>query len=183
MLRLNSDGTIPIDNPFCNSATGNNRAIWALGLRNPFTFGFQPGTGRLIDDVGESTWEEIDHGIAGSNYGWPITEGPTNNPAFVSPIFAYNHGSTNTTGCAIVGGTFYHPPVSQFPAIYTGKYFFSDLCGGWIRVFDPSTGTASGFATGINTPVISMSDRIALSTILPEDQKDRFSASLHPPRP
>ena len=42
MLRINADGTIPTDNPFYNTATGNNRAIWALGLRNPFTFAFQP---------------------------------------------------------------------------------------------------------------------------------------------
>jgi glucose/arabinose dehydrogenase len=154
VLRINSDGSIPTDNPFSNSASGNNRAIWALGLRNPFTLAFQPGTGRLfINDVGQSTWEEIDEGISGANYGWPTTEGPTNNPSFVSPIYFYGHGSTDTTGCAIVGGTFYNPPVSQFPSSYTGKYFFSDLCTGWIRVFDPAAGTASGFATGIDTPV------------------------------
>jgi glucose/arabinose dehydrogenase len=154
LLRINSDGTIPPNNPFYNSASGNNRAIWALGLRNPFTFGFQPGTGRLfINDVGQSTWEEIDDGIAGANYGWPTTEGPTNNPSFVSPIYYYGHGSTDTTGCAIVGGTFYNSPNSQFPSSYTGKYFFSDLCSGWIRVFDPAAGTASSFVTGIDAPV------------------------------
>ncbi|HLC12976.1 MAG TPA: PQQ-dependent sugar dehydrogenase [Chthoniobacterales bacterium] len=85
MLRINADGTIPTNNPFYNTATGNNRAIWALGLRNPFTFAFQPDTTRLlINDVGQSTWEEINDGIAGSNYGWPTTEGPTSNPAFRS---------------------------------------------------------------------------------------------------
>jgi glucose/arabinose dehydrogenase len=154
ILRINPDGTIPSDNPFNNSAVGNNRAIWALGLRNPFTFAFEPGTGRIfINDVGQSTYEEIDDGIAGSNYGWPTTEGPTTNPAFRAPIYYYAHGSDDTTGCAIVGGAFYNPPVSQFPRSYIGKYFFADLCSGWIRVFDPSTGTASGFATGIDTPV------------------------------
>ena len=154
MLRINADGTIPTDNPFYNTATGNNRAIWALGLRNPFTFAFQPGTTRLfINDVGQSTWEEINDGIAGSNYGWPTTEGPTSNPAFRSPIFFYGHGTTDTTGCAIVGGAFYNPPVAQFPSSYIGKYFFADLCSGWIRVFDPTAGTATGFATGISTPV------------------------------
>ncbi|PYM03200.1 MAG: hypothetical protein DMF19_00325 [Verrucomicrobia bacterium] len=154
MLRINADGTIPTDNPFFNTATGNNRAIWALGLRNPFTFAFQPGTGRMfINDVGESTYEEINDGIAGSNYGWPITEGPTSNPAFRGPIYFYGHGTSNTTGCAIVGGTFYNPPVPQFPSSYTGKYFFADLCNGWIRVFDPATGTATAFATGISGPV------------------------------
>jgi glucose/arabinose dehydrogenase len=154
MLRINADGTIPTNNPFYNTTTGNNRAIWALGLRNPFTFAFQPGTTRLfINDVGQSTWEEINDGIAGSNYGWPTTEGPTSNPAFRSPIYYYGHGTTNTTGCAVVGGAFYKPPVLQFPSSYLGKYFFADLCSGWIRVFDPTAGTATGFATGISSPV------------------------------
>jgi glucose/arabinose dehydrogenase len=154
MLRINTDGTIPADNPFVNTATGVNRAIWALGLRNPYTFAFQPGTGRLfIDDVGQSTWEEIDDGVVGSNYGWPITEGPTTDPRFRSPIFSYGHGTSSTTGCAIIGGAFYNPAVSQFPASYVGKYFFADLCSGWIRLLDPSNNSASDFASGIATPV------------------------------
>ena len=154
MLRINKDGTIPSDNPFYGSATGKNRAIWALGLRNPFTFAFQPGTGRMfINDVGQSAWEEIDDGIAASNYGWPATEGQTANPAYRSPLYAYGHGSTSTTGCAITGGAFYNPATVQFPASYTGKYFFADYCTGWIRLFDPATSTASGFATGISAPV------------------------------
>jgi glucose/arabinose dehydrogenase len=156
ILCINTDGSIPIDNPFYNTTTGKNRAIWALGLRNPFTFAFQPGSGRMfIDDVGQNTWEEIDDGMAGANYGWPNCEGlcSPSNPAYVDPIFFYGHGSSDTTGCAIVGGTFYNPSVSQFPSSYAGKYFFSDLCSGWIRVFDPASGTATGFATGITSPV------------------------------
>ena len=154
VLRINSNGTIPNDNPFFNVATGNNRSIWALGLRNPFTFAFQPGTNRLfINDVGANSWEEINEGIPGSNYGWPTTEGPTSNPAFRSPLFAYAHGSSATTGCAIAGGAFYNPTTVKFPPTFAGKYFFADLCGGWIRVFDPTAGTASGFATGITDPV------------------------------
>jgi glucose/arabinose dehydrogenase len=154
MLRINANGTIPSDNPFFNVATGANRSIWALGLRNPFTFAFQPGTGRLfINDVGASTWEEINDGIAGSNYGWALSEGPTTNPAFRSPIFAYAHGGTATTGCAIAGGAFYNPLNVQFPSSFVGKYFFADLCTGWIRTFDPASGTAAGFATGIVQPV------------------------------
>ena len=154
VLRINSNGTIPSDNPFFNVAVGANRSIWALGLRNPFTFAFQPGTGRIfINDVGASTWEEINDGIAGSNYGWPDSEGATSNPAFRSPLFAYQHGGTATTGCAIAGGAFYNPLNVQFPASFVGKYFFADLCTGWIRTFDPATSTAAGFATGIVQPV------------------------------
>jgi glucose/arabinose dehydrogenase len=154
MLRINSNGTIPTDNPFFNTAAGDNRSIWALGLRNPFTFAFQPGTNRLfINDVGEVTWEEINDGIGGSNYGWPNTEGVTSNPAFRSPLFVYAHGFSETTGCAIAGGAFYNPTTVQFPQSFVGKYFFADLCSGWIRIFDPATGTASGFAMNISNPV------------------------------
>ena len=161
ILRINSNGTIPLDNPrsfpgIAGSTSGANRAIWAVGLRNPFTFAFQPGTARLfINDVGASTWEEINNGVAGSNYGWPIAEGPASppNPNFRDPIFFYGHGSSSTTGCAIVGGAFYNPSVLQFPSRFVGKYFFADLCSGWIRVLDPSNNTASGFASEISAPV------------------------------
>jgi glucose/arabinose dehydrogenase len=155
MLRINPDGTIPTNNPFFNQATGNNRAIWALGLRNPFTFAFQPGTGRMfINDVGEVTWEEINDGISGSNYGWPQTEGPTTAAGVRAPLFAYQHGSTSTTGCAITGGAFYNPTTVQFPSSsYLGRYFFGEFCNGWIRVFNPATGTASAFATGLSSVV------------------------------
>jgi len=150
MLRINADGSIPTDNPFFNQAVGNNRSIWAFGLRNPFTFAFQPGTGRMfINDVGQNTWEEINDGIAGSNYGWPDSEGPTSNPAFRAPLFAYTHAF----GCAIAGGAFYNPATVQFPPSFVGKYFFADLCGGWIHFFDPVTGTVTDFASGISLPV------------------------------
>jgi glucose/arabinose dehydrogenase len=151
ILRINKDGSIPTDNPFYGTTTGSNRAIWALGLRNPFTFSFKPGSSRMfINDVGLSTWEEIDDGIAGSNYGWPATEGPTSDTRFRSPLFWYGHGPSNTTeGCAITGGAFYNPATSQFPSSYTGTYFFGDYCNGWIRRYDPATNTASAFATNV----------------------------------
>jgi len=155
LLRFNSDGTIPTDNPFYATASGKNRAIWALGLRNPFTFGFQPGTGRLfINDVGQSTWEEIDEGAAGTNYGWPNTEGPTNDPQYKGPLYAYQHSSGTPTGCAITGGAFYNPQQVTFPASYVGNYFFGDLCAGWIYRLDPANGNGvTSFASGIPNPV------------------------------
>ncbi len=156
MLRINSDGTIPSDNPFFNTATGNNRAIWALGLRNPFTFNFQPGIGRMfINDVGQSTWEEINDGIAGSNYGWSLCEGACSPPNvnFRDPLLQYPHSGGAFNGCAIVGAAFYNPAVVQFPSDYVGKYFFADLCTGFFRRFDPGTNTSTGFATGVPNPV------------------------------
>jgi glucose/arabinose dehydrogenase len=158
LLRINPDGTIPSDNPFYNSASGKNRAIWALGVRNPFTFAFRRSTGRLfVNDVGQDTYEEIDDGIAGSNYGWPDCEGPCSpaNPAYRDPVFYYAHsGAPTPNGCAITGGAFYDPPVAYFPSGNVGKYFFSDLCSGWIYKVDPANGFAkTQFATGISNPV------------------------------
>ena len=62
----------------------------------------------------------------------------------------YSHGSTDTTGCSITGGTFYDPTTAQFPSTYVGYYFFADFCNGWIRKYDPATNTATGFATGLS---------------------------------
>jgi glucose/arabinose dehydrogenase len=160
ILRINADGSLPSDNPMtfpgiAGSTSGANRAIWAVGLRNPFTFGFQPGTGRMfINDVGAGAWEEINDGIAGSNYGWSICEGFCSpaNPTYRDPLFEYARDQPGDCA-AIVGGAFYNPATIQFPAAYAGKYFFGDLCAGWIRVFDPPNNTASDFATGISTLV------------------------------
>jgi glucose/arabinose dehydrogenase len=149
MLRINPNGSIPTDNPFFTTASGPNRAIWALGLRNPFTFAFQPLSANLfINDVGANAWEEINLGVAGANYGWPTTEGQTSDPRFRSPIYAYDHSK----GCAIAGGAFHSPRTPQFPFKYWGAYFFADLCDGWIRARKPD-GTVIDFASGISSPV------------------------------
>jgi len=160
------DSLVPADNPssftVVNSqgqtlnvtTTGVNRAIWALGLRNPFSFAIQPGTGTIfINDVGEINWEEINRGSAGANYGWPITEGYTTDSRFKSPLFAYAHGAEPTKGCAITGGAFYNPVTNQFPAEYVGTYLFTDYCNGWIHRYSPTTNTVADFASGIDSPV------------------------------
>jgi glucose/arabinose dehydrogenase len=143
---------IPSDNPFVGTASGIDQLIYELGLRNPFTFAVQPGTGKIfINDVGENTWEEIDQGVAGANYGWSggNTDGFGHPPpsfaagTYHDPQLAYSHAGP-PGGIAIVGGTFYDPTTASFPASYVGKYFYEDLGAGWIRVFDPSNpGTPS----------------------------------------
>ena len=89
---------IPANNPFVGTASGINQLIYVLGLRNPYTFAVQPGTGTIfINDVGENTWEEIDRSIAGGNYGWSggNTDGfgqtPPGPGTYQDPILAYNH--------------------------------------------------------------------------------------------
>jgi glucose/arabinose dehydrogenase len=156
ILRINPDGSIPTDNPFYNVTTPARRSIWALGLRNPYTFAVQPGTGRIfINDVGAQDWEEINEGVPGANYGWPNCEGRCTpaNPSYRDPLFQYGHGSNATNGCDITGGTFYNPIAFQYPGAYRGTYFFADACGGWIRRLNPTNGAAFNFGTSMPGPV------------------------------
>ncbi len=149
LLRIDPDGTIPTDNPFIASTRGKYRAIWARGLRNPFRFAVQPGTGRIfINDVGDNTWEEIDEGVRGGNYGWPIREGPTSDPQFLAPIHYYPVAS-------ITGGAFCpSDDPTNFPPRYRGRYFFTDFVKGWIKILDPDhPREAETFAEGLMRPV------------------------------
>jgi glucose/arabinose dehydrogenase len=151
ILRINPDGSIPEDNPFFSVAQGKYRAIWALGLRNPFCLAVDPRTGRIfINDVGGSLFEEINEGVAGANYGWPQAEGPSTNPAFRNPLHFYGRG----VGKCITGGVFYNPDRSPFPAEYVSKYFFMDYEDHWIKTLDPERPkTASSFASGFRRAV------------------------------
>lgn len=158
ILRLNDNGTVPADNPFAGSA------VWAYGLRNPYTLAIQPGSGRMhINDVGQQTWEEINLGAAGANFGWPGSEGPDNITAGVTaPLFAYGHVAAAPagsgpggffTGRAIAGGAFY-PTAGPFPAPYRGNYFFADFLDRFIGVLDIANGNAAyAFASVAGLPV------------------------------
>lgn len=155
LLRIDDRGRIPNDNPFVGQTSGLARAIWALGLRNPFTFAFGPGGRMFINDVGAGRFEEINEGARGGNYGWPQSEGPTSDPGVIAPLFSYGHGPGLTTGCAITGGAFYSPAQRQFPVSFDGSYFFADFCSGWIRRLDAFSGyrIVEAFASGIGNPV------------------------------
>jgi glucose/arabinose dehydrogenase len=168
IVRLNRDGTIPTDNPFYARTSGRNRAIWARGLRNPFKLAFDPGSPRVfVNDVGAQTWEEINRLAKGANYGWPVHEGPETARRYVPPIFAYRHGATGSTGCAITGGEFYRPAHRNFPVGYVGDYLFADLCNGWVRRYDPATDRATPFADGLGRPVdLEVSGRGALYVLV-----------------
>ena len=144
VLRIGPDGTIPSDNPFAAEAEGKYRAIWARGLRNPFTFAIRRPDGLLcINDVGDRH-EEINLGIPGGNYGWPIGDGPLDDPRFVAPIHSYPRAS-------ICGGDF--APASWPPEL-RGLYLFADFLQGWIKAIDPERpDEVSTFATGLRNPV------------------------------
>ncbi len=166
---------VPADNPFVNRVSGINKAIYALGVRNPFTFEVNPNGTIFINDVGQSTWEEIDLLKAGANYGWGLSEGFSGGPPagigpgrYMDPLLAYNHnGGPAGGGIAIIGGVTYAAPsgpgTHPFPASFDGKYFYADLGGGFMRVFDPAKpgskgnpDTSSAFATGLSGNPVGM---------------------------
>jgi glucose/arabinose dehydrogenase len=130
ILRINSDGTVPTDNPFYDGAGPNKDAIWVMGLRNPFRFSIDSVTNKMfIGDVGEGSWEEVNVGLKGANYGWPTCEGNCSTPGMTNPIYTYDHGG-GLGGC-VVGGFVYRG--NQFPASYQGSYFFADYAKQWIK--------------------------------------------------
>jgi glucose/arabinose dehydrogenase len=178
LLRVRDDGTAPGDNPFDDGTNSIRSKVWAYGLRNPFRFAFHPITGEpFIGDVGWDTWEEIDHGPAGSNFGWPCYEGPDPQEyytvdfpstcslyppsAITAPVFTYSHADLPpipqeiVAGDSITAGTFYTGQV--YPSTYDGNFFFADYVGGWImRLEVDAAGQMTGiepFASGINSPV------------------------------
>jgi glucose/arabinose dehydrogenase/PKD repeat protein len=172
ILRVTRTGAIPADNPFraadsvrCN-ATGRAspgqkcQEIFASGLRNPFRIAFDPnaaGTRFFINDVGQNTWEEIDEGLAGADYGWNVREGNCATgsatdcgpppPGMTNPIHAYQHRGTCE---AITGGAFV--PDGVWPPEFTGTYLFGDYtCGTIFRLARGTDGLyqRTAFVTGL----------------------------------
>ena len=139
MLRLDVNGddfvdstrnyAIPSDNPFVAGAGADE--IFALGLRNPWRSSFDRGLGDLyIGDVGQNTWEEINLGANGANFGWPRFEGPDplipgslGPGTLTAPIHIYNHGGSSLS---VTGGYVYRGESEGLQ----GNYFFADFISG-----------------------------------------------------
>ncbi|MEU6764123.1 PQQ-dependent sugar dehydrogenase [Streptomyces sp. NPDC046853] len=152
LLRIDPRGAkpyaIPSDNPFVGDPKAKDE-IWAYGLRNPWRFSFDAGTGDLfIGDVGQSAWEEIDRAPAsskgGENYGWSQMEGnhpfrdgtePANH---VPPVYEYDRTGL---GCSVTGGYVYRG--KAIPDL-RGQYVFSDYCDGTIRALQMKDGKVTG---------------------------------------
>lgn len=184
MLRFNEDGTIPTDNPFYVSQTLTS-AVWAYGLRNPYTFAIQPGTGRIhINDVGQNTWEEINLGAPGANYGWPVFEGPTTDSGVTTPLFAYKHSDASPRGSgpggffvgfAIAGGSFY-PDAGSFPPAYRNSYYFADYVSQFVGRFDWVNNASYAFGQLSGTPVDLMTGNDGALYVLTRNSIVRFSS-------
>lgn len=150
--------TIPTDNPFDDGSGGTCDEIWALGLRNPWRYAFDPATGDLyIGDVGQNCIEEVDYvaapGNGGQNYGWRSMEGthcfntaqafncvnptpqscagapPCNDASLTLPVVEFTHANGE---CAVTGGYVYRG--CKMPS-FDGTYFYADYCAAFVHSF------------------------------------------------
>jgi len=140
---------VPVDNPFVHTNLGGTwngvfngslvpnlnlvrNEFWAVGLRNPWRFSFDPETDWVYcGDVGQDQREEVDILVKGGNYGWAYREGiiagpksASAPPGFTSiePILDYSHSE----GVSITGGIVYRG--ERLTELY-GAYIFGDYGG------------------------------------------------------
>lgn len=151
---------VPQDNPYVGVATCRGVKLdpskvrtetWAIGLRNPWRFSFDPETGRMLTgDVGQNLYEEIDIVVPGGDYGWSDREGahsfdkkanrvyteknkPNPETGYIEPIYEYDHKE----GISVTGGCVYRG--DKIPTL-KGAYIFGDFGLGWIRALREKDG-------------------------------------------
>ncbi len=153
IFRITRDGDVPADNPFVDDASGDFRAIYALGLRNPYSLTRHPVTGDLyVNDVRGGSKSNIHLVEPGANYGH---DGYNGIGWFAEP-WAIG-GASGGSNRVITGGAWY-PGDGPFPSDYHGAYFTSLWGGngttaGAIRVItDQSFPESTGFASGLGYP-------------------------------
>ncbi len=129
ILRVNTDGTIPDDNPVLPGGS-TRTAAYSFGHRNPQGLAFEPGTGRAFAvEHGEDSHDEINLIRAGANYGWPPQAGPGGAArGFVDPLWSSGPaGTLATSGAAFVSG--------QAWGLWSGSLFVAQLKEADLRRF------------------------------------------------
>jgi aldose sugar dehydrogenase len=132
LLRLNDNGNPAQGNPF-EGTSGARAEIYSFGHRNSFGFTFHPTTGDLWQtENGPEGNDEINHIIAGGNYGWPTVQGIAGHPNFVDPIASFSPSFAPTNIVAI------NSP--HYPPEFQNNLLFVDFVQGKLRrlILDPS---------------------------------------------
>lgn len=89
ILRMNSDGSIPVDNPFSGSA------IWSYGHRNPQGIDWDSQGNMYSSEHGPSLFDgpaggdEINQIVSGSNYGRPVVSHEDRHFGMIDPLLIY----------------------------------------------------------------------------------------------
>jgi hypothetical protein len=164
ILRIDPLGTnsrngkygIPADNPFVNTA-GALGEIYALGVRNPQRFAWDPSSGRMyVADIGQNIVEELSPVPKGGNLGWNVWEASfkyggrggvdttarRSDPAMTYPIAEYDHTDSILTNRAAVTGVIVYRtgPISQL----RNRIIFGDMPSGEVLHISADETQASG---------------------------------------
>lgn len=138
VLRLEADGSAPVDNPFPGSY------VYTYGHRNPQGLDWHPVTADLfITEHGPNSDDEINILQPGGNYGWPQALGAAGDPRYVDPILAF------TPTLAVAGAAFYTG--GRLPKEWEGNFLFANLKASHLRrvVLEPP-----GFRTATSQQVL-----------------------------
>jgi aldose sugar dehydrogenase len=121
IVRIESDGRIPADNPFAGRA-GARPEVWSYGHRNVQGAALHPVTGELwVDEHGPQGGDELNIAEAGKNYGWPVI------------TYGAEYGSGAKIGEGTAKAGMEQPLTRWVPSIATSGLAFltSDRYPGW----------------------------------------------------
>lgn len=160
------DYTLPADNPGVDGSQPWPAEAFAIGLRNPWRFAFDPDNGDLyVGDVGQENWEEIDIVSLGGDYGWSDMEadncfggggcgtgaGPNvaNGDGLIAPIAEYGGPGRES----ITGGAVYRS--CEVPN-WSGIYVYGDYVDETVSAlrWDGTTTTDLGVLGSLGEPII-----------------------------
>jgi glucose/arabinose dehydrogenase len=99
ILRLTPDGEPAPGNPTPGSP------VWTLGHRNVQGPAWDARGRMWASEFGQDTWDELNHIVAGDNYGWPIVEGRGHRAQFHDPVRVWHTDVASPSGIAIADGS------------------------------------------------------------------------------
>ena len=157
------------DNPFVQPGdfldgvlNENHSRVYQLGLRNPFSMGFDQDGQLFIANTGWNSLEEIETGSPGANFGWPYYEGGDNGVLVKTPgyqnlstatafyaavdngtieitpayrAFAHDSAAPGFRNQAITGGDVIYTG-TRYPTEFLNDFFFTNFIDGQVFVID-----------------------------------------------
>ncbi len=170
------------DNPFATadvSLDSNRAKVFQSGLRNPFAMTFNAEGQLFITNTGWNSYEMINSGGPGANFGWPYFEGGDNGTLLRTPGYRdlpsanafYDSVANGTTQITPAFRAFAHDSSAPgfqvqaitgsegvysgnvYPTALKGDLFFSDFSQGEVYTVDTSDRTDVKFLYFANGPV------------------------------